>query len=112
MAHVCETGAARKTWLRGCENVAKRYWMTVAGHNLGVIMRTLFGIGTPRGMQGAAAAFLAVLMGLLRHYLRHIEFVRLSRSHQGQIFSGSPIVAVRSGAMARFPGSPAFSTPS
>jgi hypothetical protein len=29
----------RRTWLRGRENVHKRYLVHVAGHNLGILMR-------------------------------------------------------------------------
>jgi transposase len=53
-AHVCETGGSRRTWLRGLENVKKRYVVEVAARNLGRILRALFGIGTPRSLQGAA----------------------------------------------------------
>jgi hypothetical protein len=38
----------RRTWLRGLDNVAKRYRIQVAAHNLGLLMRALFGAGTPR----------------------------------------------------------------
>jgi hypothetical protein len=55
-AHVCETGGARRSWLRGLVEVSKRYLLHVAGHNLGVIMRRLFRRGTPRGLQGASPA--------------------------------------------------------
>jgi transposase len=51
-AHVCETGGARRTWLRGLENVRKRYIVHVAARNLGLMLRKLFGVGTPRGLQG------------------------------------------------------------
>ena len=50
-AHVCETGGARRTWLLGIDKVRKRYLMSAAAHNLGVIMRSLFNMGTPRGLQ-------------------------------------------------------------
>jgi hypothetical protein len=50
-AHVCETGGARRTWLRGLENVKKRYLLSAAAHNLGILMRKLFQMGTPRGLQ-------------------------------------------------------------
>jgi len=49
-AHICETGAARRTRLRGIDNVSKRYLMQAAAANLGLVMRTLFGRGTPRGL--------------------------------------------------------------
>ena len=58
-AHVCETGGARRTWLCGIEKVRKRYLIATAARNLGLILRTLFGIGTPRGLQteDSAASF-------------------------------------------------------
>ncbi len=52
-AHVCETGGGRRAWLRGILNVSKSYLGRVAAHNLGLIMLALFGIGTPRSLQGA-----------------------------------------------------------
>ena len=47
-AHVLDRGGMRRTWLRGRENVHKRYLIHVAGHNLGILMRLLIGAGTPR----------------------------------------------------------------
>jgi IS5 family transposase len=55
-AHVCETGGARRSRLRKLVNVTKRYLMYVAARNLGVIMRALFNMGTPRSLQAAGAA--------------------------------------------------------
>ena len=52
-AHVCETGGGRRTWLRGLEKVTKRYLVQVAAHNLGLLMRKLFGMGKPRTLQRA-----------------------------------------------------------
>jgi hypothetical protein len=52
-AHVCETGGARRCWLRGLANVTKRYLLQAAARNLGLILRKLFGMGTPRGLQTA-----------------------------------------------------------
>jgi transposase len=64
-AHTCETGAGRRSWLRGLVNVSKRYVIHAAAYNLGVILRKLFGIGTPRSLQGRAAAACAALFALL-----------------------------------------------
>jgi transposase len=50
-AHVCETGGARRTWLVLIEKVRKRYLLSAAAHNLGCLMRALFNMGTPRGLQ-------------------------------------------------------------
>ncbi|QDU39636.1 Transposase DDE domain protein [Maioricimonas rarisocia] len=74
-AHVCETGGARRTWLRGLENVRKRYTIQAAGRNLGLVMRRLFGIGTPRSLQGAVVALCALILGLWG-LLRRLETLR------------------------------------
>jgi transposase len=53
-AHVCETGGARRTWLHGIDKLRKRYSIAAAAHNLGCLMRALFQMGTPRGLQAFA----------------------------------------------------------
>jgi transposase len=62
-AHVCATGGARRTWIRGLVEVGKRYLVTVMAHNLGVILRKLIGVGKPREWS-AMRAFLATCAGL------------------------------------------------
>jgi hypothetical protein len=72
-AHVCETGGGRRCWLRGLVNVTKRYVIQVAARNLSLIMRKLFGMGTPRGLQGRwgfCAALLAAWEWLIRRLPR------------------------------------------
>jgi transposase len=65
-AHVCDSGGMRRSWLKGVEKVTKRYLIAVAAHNLGRILRKLFGIGKPRALQGesglAALAYTALVM--------------------------------------------------
>jgi hypothetical protein len=63
-AHVCETGGGRRTWLRGLVNVSKRYLVQVAAHNLGLLMRKLFGLGKPRVLQGAGGWLAGVVVSL------------------------------------------------
>ena len=53
----------RRTWLRGRENVHKRYLLNVAGYNLGLLMRLTISLGTPRG---AAERLYAVLIPVNR----------------------------------------------
>lgn len=71
---MCGSGNQRRTWLRGRENVQKRYLLTAAARNLGLLMLHLFGIGTPRGLQGsrAAALFAASVLALLASRLRAV----------------------------------------
>ena len=51
-AHLYETGGMRRTHLRGHTNILKRLLIHAAGFNLGLVMRTSLGVGTPRGLQG------------------------------------------------------------
>jgi transposase len=77
-AHVCETGGARRTWLTAIANVRKRYLISAAAHNLGLLMRSLFKMGTPRGLQ----QFRTDLEGLVSTlYLAWAAAVRLWRLH-------------------------------
>jgi hypothetical protein len=64
-AFACETGAHRRVRLRGRDNVRKRYLAHLAALNLGLVMRALFGHGTPRQ---AADAVLAALVAALRGF--------------------------------------------
>jgi transposase len=63
-AHLYETGAMRRTHLRGHSNILKRLLIHTAGFNLGLLLRTLFGVGTPRGLQGSVHALLRLLKWL------------------------------------------------
>ncbi len=64
-AHVCETGGSRRTWLSGIEKVRKRYLMSAMAHNLGTIMRHLFGMGTARSQQAEGDLPIAPYLTLL-----------------------------------------------
>ena len=68
-AHCYGTGGLRRTHLRGHEKILKRLLIHTAACNLSLLMRRLFGAGTPRGLRGLAAlvaAALKPLLGLLR----------------------------------------------
>ena len=56
-----DRGGMRRAWLRGRENLRKRYLVHVAGYNLGLIMRLLVGAGTPREFLAGASAHLLLL---------------------------------------------------
>ena len=55
----------RRVHLRGHPNILKRLLVQVCGVNLGLLMRHLTGVGTPRSLQGRASARLGALIGLL-----------------------------------------------
>jgi transposase len=51
-AHAYETGRLRRVHLRGRANILKRVLVHTAALNLGLLMRVLVGVGTPRSLQG------------------------------------------------------------
>ena len=63
-AHNLDRGGMRRTWLRGRENVHKRYLLHVAGHNLSLLMRKLIGAGTPREAVAGGYGCICVLIAL------------------------------------------------
>jgi hypothetical protein len=65
-AHLFETGGMRRVHLRGHSNIRKRLLIHTGGFNLGLLMRELIGVGTPRGLQGRLMAVDATLWSLIR----------------------------------------------
>jgi transposase len=82
-ALILDRGGMRRAWLRGRENLHKRYLIHIAGYNLGLIMRLLTGTGTPRELAARAAAWLGVVLtpedGLIAVLLVTVE-------HQAAVF--------------------------
>jgi transposase len=56
-AHVYDTGGLRRIHLRGHPNILKRLIVHAGAFNLGLLMRHVFGRGTPRGLQGRRQAW-------------------------------------------------------
>ena len=61
-AHLFETGRMRRVHLRGHPNILKRLLVHVAGCNLGLLLRHLTGVGTPRSLQGRAVTRFCALI--------------------------------------------------
>ena len=65
-AHTYDTGGMRRTHLRGSANILKRVLIQTSGFNLGLVMRRLLGVGTPRGFQGRGTALILLFVGFWR----------------------------------------------
>ena len=87
-AHQYETGGLRRVWVRGHENVRKRVLIQAAGCNLGLLLRRLTGVGTPRSLQGRA---LSAICGLIRRLID--RWGRLTRAWGSK---GTPAALVNS----------------
>jgi transposase len=79
-AHVCETGGARRSWLKKIINVGKRYLLQAAAHNLGVVLRKLLGAGKPREF-AALWALCAAIWATLKRLWHRLDS---SRRHEIQ----------------------------
>jgi len=64
-AHYLEAGGMRRTHLRNHGNILKRLLVHVAGFNLGILMRSLIGTGTPREFAEVRQDLLGVVLRLL-----------------------------------------------
>src|SRR2546425_2058103 len=71
-AHVYDTGGMRRTHLRGHPNILKRLLIHAGGFNLGLVMRQLIGVGTPRGLQGRPCVVIATLLVLVGSVRRRL----------------------------------------
>ncbi len=63
-AHCYETGAMRRVYVRGTDNVLKRVLVQVAAFNVGLLMRKLSGWGKPRQAQGRLNRLRSLLFDL------------------------------------------------
>ena len=79
-AHCYETGAMRRTHLRGHENILKRLLIHVAAFDLSLIFRKLFGNGTPREMAEALKSIIFAMFAAIGvHNARHRRLNRTTR---------------------------------
>ena len=70
-AHCYESGAMRRTHLKGHAKILKRLLIHVAAFNLSLILRQLFGSGTPREMAEAAKSLIFVVFCAIRVHIAH-----------------------------------------
>jgi transposase len=70
--HLLDHGGLRRATLRGLANLSKRYLMGALAFNLSLLLRTLFGLGTPK--QWLAAPHRAVL-AFLGFFLRPLALL-------------------------------------
>src|SRR6201984_736010 len=90
-----DRGSMRRTWLRGRENVHKRYLVHVAVHNLGILMRLLIGAGTPKAAADRASAWL-----FFAHTEEAAVLILLAASREGIAVPMSVIVLDQTGTSA------------
>lgn len=90
--HVLDHGGLRRATLRGCEKLTKRHMVAAMSSNLSLLLRTLFGTGTPKQALAGARGLLAMacyrfwrpILRLLRRFAHSARRDReYFQSHQG-----------------------------
>ena len=84
-AHCYDTGGMRRTHLRGHANILKRLLIHVAGFNLALILRAVFGLGKPRTLQDGMGRLFGVVFGELRPWSWPVKAVDAFVSSLGAI---------------------------
>lgn len=83
--HLYDRGGMRRVHLRGRDNILKRLVVHASAGNLGLLLRSLCGAGTPKGVQGLRGA-LELLMRLL-----HWAMIQMKRvSGHGEVTPERP----------------------
>ena len=86
-AHLYETGGMRRTHLRGHTNILKRLLVHIGGFNLGLLMRSLVGVGTPRSLQGHLATIVALVIALWTRVERRWRDHHTPSDDQASVFT-------------------------
>lgn len=85
-AHCYETGGLRRVWLRGTQNIQKRLCVHAGAFNLGILMRSLTGRGTPRGLLGRLIVFIWLAIHAAgRRRQNQGRYLRTSSLHAGPL---------------------------
>jgi transposase len=64
--HLYDRGGMRRVHLRGRTNILKRLVVHAGAANLGLLMRNLFGVGTPRALQSRIGSVFSLITNLKR----------------------------------------------
>ena len=95
--HVLDHGGMRRATLRGCEKLTKRHIVAAMSYNLSLLLRTLFGIGTPKqALAGARGLLVMACYRLWRPFPRLLcRFAHSRRSDREyfQSHQGYPLFA-------------------
>jgi transposase len=86
-AHCYETGAMRRMFVRGTDNVLKRVLVQAAAFNIGLLLRKLSGWGKPRQAQGRLNRLTALVFAVFAVYRWYRAVRGWFRRLRPQLFS-------------------------
>jgi len=85
-AHCYETGAMRRMYVRGTDNVRKRVLVQAAAFNIGLLLRKLGGWGKPRQAQGRLSCIQALLSAIFAVHTAYRALSDSLRRFRSQLF--------------------------
>ena len=85
--HLYDRGGMRRVHLRGRTNILKRLVVHAGAANLGLLMRKMFGAGTPRALQSRAGVAFSLITAVKRALRRHWTLRRPERTWFRQRFA-------------------------
>jgi len=88
-AHCYESGAMRRTHLRGHENILKRLLIHVCGFNLGLILRKLTGCGTPKELAERLKSLVLCIFAAIWRGGAHREATGVCATQNGDSANGA-----------------------
>jgi transposase len=94
-AHCYETGAMRRTHLRGHPNILKRLLIHVAGFNLALVLRTVHGLRKPRTLVDGLKCLFASIFGPLWTFWKLLGPLRILRERLAATVASSDDHGVR-----------------
>jgi transposase len=90
-AHCYETGAMRRLYLRGRDNIAKRTIIHAAGFNLGLLMRVSYGLPKPRSGSGVVRALIFAPVNGVRRLAALLRIIPATGRPLAATFEHSPV---------------------
>jgi transposase len=83
-AHAYETGALRRLYVRGKQNVQKKLLLQAAACNLGLLLRKMVGAGTPKALHDGVVSLSFVLLRFISNNRRslHASALIVTRTYQ------------------------------
>jgi transposase len=85
-AHQFDTGGLDRLYVRGLENVHKKFLIQAAACNLALLLRSTYGSGKPRAAHDRAAEVLLIILTVIKRLKTLLRQHRRSSAHSTQFF--------------------------
>jgi len=88
-AHQFDTGGLDRLWVRGKENVHKKFLIQAAACNLALLMRSMYGSGKPRAAHNAVIEAILTILAVMRALEGRFSVQSVDSDEGGRVFCRS-----------------------